>query len=80
MTDPDIIRREFAKRDGRIDAIEAGRRPPMTLREYFAGQALVGLLANSHLSKNAVELEMSAPTISVVAADALIAKLERTKP
>jgi hypothetical protein len=51
-------------------------RPGMSLRAYFAGQALSGILANT----TAVDLsEGSVAKASVTLADALIAELNKTQ-
>ncbi len=45
--------------------------PGMTLRDYFAGQALVGLLANTDCTRGAGHLEI--PTRAYQVADVMLA-------
>lgn len=54
---------------------EAGYHPGMTLREYYAGQAMVGVLASG---QNLLNQNQTAD-FAVKHADALIAALERKR-
>ena len=57
------------------DSGDTGFRPGMTLRDWFAGQALTGMLANCNQDGESTWQFDHAAKMAVVAADALIAAL-----
>lgn len=52
----------------------------LTKREYFAGQAMQGMLAHANLNMRSEGLPATIAESSVVVADALIAELEKNGP
>jgi len=73
--DPAFSKAAFYHPDGGTDRPQEG----LTNREYFAAMAMQGLLAANNIYETGVDHKFNS-THSVLAADSLIAELNKPKP